>query len=184
MIASDPIKVRRVQKGTGKQVALLVGWTVDVRKKFMQEVVKYAKDGKLYQMSFREVTASEVQRNYMFLCLSLAADSFGWTESYARCYFENKMEQLAKLEDNDYHDAAVWLNEIIDLDTAEVKSKLKPMSDWKVGMMNQFIELIHAETQRHFPNFLFPDSKEYKGEILGAKHTLDEEGDCFEIEII
>ena len=170
MVISAPFKINKKQ-----DEAEIRGYGATERKDFFHQIISEAKDGKLYQIKLVEVTPSEVQRNYMFMCLKLAANELGYSQPELRAVLEDIVFKSALDAENDFWDRTEWIIEPVDKNTGEVKAKaLKTLSTWKVGMMNQFIELIHFLTCDSFPKFKFPDPEKYKGEILGKRHEVSD----------
>lgn len=151
----------------------LIGYGVDQRTEFFKTVASWCKNGKIYQMTIKEVTASEVQRNYLFLCLSLAAEHIGYTSDALRALIENIAFECALDVDNDFISAEDWIIDIIDIETSEVKGQtLRHMSDWDVSMMRDFIDLFQGYFMRKFPEFKFPNPKDYMLPKVGRKNEV------------
>ena len=150
----------------------LIGYGIKQRERLFKEFLSTSKNGKIYQLKFVEVTASEVQRNYMFLCLSLAADHAGYSSEGLRAVFENMVFESAKDIEQDFFKSEDWLIDIVDLQ-GEVKGQtLVHMSKWTTQMMSDFIDLIQAAFTRMHPDFIFPDPKDYKLPKVGRKNEI------------
>ena len=168
MIPSSPF---RIEKEPNK--IKLVGYGKAQQKAFFQSFFSDCKNGAMYQLKVVEVNASELQRNYLFVCLKFAADHCGHSVDGLRATFESMMLECALDEANDYYKPEEWVINVVDLLTGEVKKQtLVTMSKWTVSMMSDFIELVHFAFKQMYPNFVFPNPKDYVTERVGRKNEV------------
>ena len=155
----------------------LIGWGDKQRKAFMKLFLSEAKEGKIYQHKIIEVTAAEVHRNYMFLCLSFASEFLGRNTDSLRVNYEQMVFESANDPDNDFFEAKDWLIDIVTVQGEFKGQSIKHMSDWSVSMMNSFIELIQQSVLDIEPNFKFPDSKLFTGTVKGLRNEIVSQND-------
>lgn len=89
---SPPFQIER----DGNTV-VFYGYGAAERKEFNRLIAAYCSGGKTYQMSVKEVTASEVQTNYLHLCISVASKEFGVTDLDLRHFFYSEVVKRAKV---------------------------------------------------------------------------------------
>ena len=168
MTLSAPFKVEK----EGKKITL-IGYGAKQRKTFFAQVSDAAKNGKIYQLKLIEVTAAEVHRNYVFMCISLAAEQLGYTPEGLRAEIEDRVFHLAMDEQDDYFKRSDWIIDVVDIETQEVKKQtLRTMSHWSVSMMNDFFDVFKYLMSKMLPNFTFPDPKEFSGIVKGARNEI------------
>jgi len=147
------------------------GYGAAERKEFNRLIAAYCSGGKTYQMSVKEVTASEVQTNYLHLCIGAACSEFGVTGLQLRHFFYAKaLERVMAAFDNnfEYED---WILQVIDPTTGElIKEDLKPLHEWSVSMVSTFIDFVQSSVNALYPDFKFPDPEKYKLPAKGRKN--------------
>lgn len=166
------------------QTVTFTGYGADERKEFNRLIAAYCVPGRTYQMLVKEVTASEVQTNYLHLCLSCAAKEFGVTDLDLRHFFYSKVLERA-LEGADgnfqYDD---WVLCVFNPMTQElVKEELQPMHKWDVTMMRNFIGFVQSSVKAHFPDFVFPDPEKYNKPIRGRKNEPINQNVCSKFDL-
>ena len=140
---------------------------------FFKQVFEWCKAGKIYQLKPFEVNASEVQRNYVMLCLSLIAEEMGVNTDSIKVFFEDMVFECATNPEDDFFNSETWLENIVDIETQELKKqKLKSMARWTTTMFNDFLDFVKLWYTRKNPNFIFPDSSMYELPVKGRKREL------------
>jgi hypothetical protein len=139
---------------------------------FFKMCFQYCKAGKIYQFKVHEVTHSELQRNYLFLCMALMADETGRTTQSIRAYYEDLAFEVAMDNENDFLKKDDWIINIVNFDGEVTGVQLKSMTDWNVSMMNDFIDLVQGHFLRQYENFGFPNPKDYDLPKKGRKNEL------------
>ena len=168
MIPSSPFRTEK----DGNKIKL-IGYGKKQQKAFFQSFFSECKNGGMYQLKVVEVTASELQRNYLFVCLKFASDHCGHSVDGLRATFENIMLECALDEVNDYYKPEDWIVNVVDLASGEVKKQsLVTMSKWTASMMSDFIELVHFVFKQMYPDFIFPNPKDYVCERVGRKNEV------------
>ena len=171
MIVSAPFKIN-IENGK----VIFNGWGKRLKMIFYKQIVSACKPNKLYQIKFIEVNAAGVHKNYMFMCLGMAAKELGYTKEGLRAYFERIVKLGALDEDNDHFSKDDWIIDIVDIESGEIVGhKLKSVNDWKVQMVNDFIDIIQFNTQKVYPRFVFPESKDYTGEVIGTRNEIGDD---------
>ncbi len=153
------------------QTVTFTGYGADERKEFNRLIAAYCVPGRTYQMSVKEVTASEVQTNYLHLCLSCAAKEFGVTDLDLRHFFydEALKRVMSGIDGNFQYDD--WVLCVFNPMTQElVKEELQPMHKWDVTMMRNFVDFMQSSVKAHYKDFVFPDAKTYNKPIKGRKN--------------
>jgi hypothetical protein len=167
-IISPPFTVERSEDGNS---VIMYGYGVEQRKEFNRLIASSCKLGKVYQLKAVEVTASEVQSNYLHVCLAKVAYEYGETSLVIRHFFYSRALEraLSGIDGNfQYED---WVLCVVNPMTGElIKEELQPMHQWNVTMMRNFIEFVQASVKEHLPNFVFPDAKQYNLPIKGRKN--------------
>ena len=164
---STPFQINRNTEGVE-----LTGIDGRTFREFIRLCSDYCKLGKIYHFSIKEITASEAQKNYLFLCLSMAAEETGQTTESMRTYFENTAYKMALDEQDDFFNESDWIAHIIDLDGVVQGKALITMSSWTTSMMYDFIQLIQGIFLRQYPNFIFPNPEDYTLPRKGRKNIL------------
>jgi hypothetical protein len=166
------------------QAVTFTGYGTDERKEFNRLIAAYCVPGRTYQMSVKEVIASEVQTNYLHLCLGAACGEFGATDLQLRHFFYAKvLDRVKEGFDNnfEYND---WILQVIDPMTGELlKEELQPMHKWDVTMMRNFIDFVQSSVKAHFPDFVFPDPEKYNKPIRGRKNEPINQNVCSKFDL-
>lgn len=161
----------RIEKG--EKEMKLVGYGLPQRNEFFKQIFDWCKEGKIYQLKPVEVTASEVQRNYLFLCLSLAGEHIGMTSDGLRATIEDMVLNAANDPNDEFFNSDEWLVDVIDLETGEHKGKkLATMSQWSTGMMSDFIDFFQGVFLRLHNDFIFPNPEDYKLPKVGRRNEV------------
>jgi hypothetical protein len=155
------------------------------RRAFFKAVAMYAKQGKMYQLALVEVTASEAQKNFMWLIINVAAKSLGYSPSEFRLFMEQLVFECAMNSQDDYFERTEWVDDVVNLETGElVKSQLKSPRLWKTGMCSDFTNFVtaYANNKSETP-IKFPDPTDFKGEAKGEKNLVSDNYMTIKIEI-
>jgi len=162
-----------VEQNLDKNSVVMYGYGVAERREFNRLIATSCKPNKVYQLKVVEVTASEVQTNYMHLCVNVAAKEFGCTDLELRHFFYSKVLErvLSGIDGNfQYND---WILCVTNPMTGElVKEDLQPLHQWSVSMMCNFIDFLQASVKAHFPDFVFPDAAAYTLPRKGRKNDI------------
>lgn len=165
-VISPPFQIER----DGNTV-VFYGYGAAERKEFNRLIAAYCSGGKTYQMSVKEVTASEVQTNYLHLCIGAACKDFGVTNLQLRHFFYAKALERAKEGIDNNFEYGDWVLQVFDPMSGELlKEDLLPMHKWSVSMMAAFIDFVQYSIKAHFPDFKFPDPEKYKLPAKGRKN--------------
>lgn len=152
---------------------VLIGMDEKAMNIFFKQVCEWSKLGKIYQLMPREVTASEVQRNYIKLCVSMVAEDMGVDPKAIQIGLEEMIFHLASDPNEDLYLSSTWLVDVIDIDTGEVmRQKLISMSSWTSSMFIEFQQFMSEWYKRKIPNFKFPNPDMYKLPRKGRKREL------------
>jgi len=162
-----------VEQNLEKNSVVMYGYGVEQRREFNRLIASSCKLGKVYQLKAVEVTASEVQSNYLHVCLAKVADEYGETSLVIRHFFYSKVLEraLSGIDGNfQYED---WVLCVVNPMTGElIKEELQPMHQWSVSMMCNFIDFLQASVKAHFPDFVFPDAAAYTLPRKGRKNEI------------
>lgn len=152
---------------------VLIGMDEKAMNAFFKQVTDWSKLGKIYQLVPREVTASEVQKNYIMLCISMIANDMAVDPKSVQISLEEMIFYLASDPNEELYLSSTWLTEVIDLDTGEVlRQKLISMSSWTSSMFSDFQHFFSEWYKRKNPKFSFPDPDTYKLPRKGRKREL------------
>jgi hypothetical protein len=161
----------RIEKELNK--VKLIGYGRTQQKAFFKSFFSECKNGGIYQLKPVEVTASELQRNYLFAVYSVISKQTGHGADSIRAYFENVMLELSLDVENDFYSREMWVLDVCDIETGEVKKQnLRTLTTWTVSMMSDFIEMVVFVTSSKFSNVKIPNPKYYTLERVGRKNEV------------
>jgi hypothetical protein len=154
-------------------VCKIIGCGPTQFKSLFTEIGQRAKPNKIYVLKLVEMTASEVQKNYLFLCLSLVAEEAGTSSENLLAVFENQILRRAIEGYDDNCQKEDWVQEIHDIATQEiVGQQIKSLTKWNTSMMNYFLEYFMMAIKDTYPTFVFPNPEDYKSPRVGRKNDV------------